>query len=120
MVNTNCLTYEKCAQLLQTGRAKIDGCRAKKLENNTYLYHDGEAFHVRVHQTDVVSILPENTWVLRTGGWYTKLTSERINTYAPVQIWKHRGDWFYTIGGATFEFKNGVRISKEDIVEELI
>lgn len=120
MINENCLTYEKCARLIQTGRSNINGCRAKKLEKNTYLYYDGEAFHVRVHQTDVVSILPENIWILRSGGWYTKLTRERINTYSPVNVWQHDRDWFYTIGGTTFNFENGVRISKEDIIINLL
>lgn len=120
MFNENCLTYERCAEMIKKGRSTIDGCPAKKLAKNTYLYFDGESFHVRLWNTDIVSVLPNNRWILDNGGWWTKLSSERINRYAPVQIRKDRGEWFYVLGDTVFPFERGKEISRDALFEELV
>ena len=120
MFNENCLTYEKCSEMIKKGRAVVDGCKAKKLAKNTYLYFDGESYHVRLWNTDIVSVLPGNRWILDNGGWWTKLSSERINRYAPVQVRKDRGDWFYVLGDTVFPFERGKEISRDALFEELV
>lgn len=120
MINENCLTYAKCTEMIKGGRSKIDNYPAKKLADNTYLYFDGESYHVRLWDTDIVSVLPGNRWILSNGGWWTKLSSERINRYAPVQVRKDRGKWFYVLGDTVFPFENGKEISRDALFEELV
>jgi len=120
MLNYNFLTYDKCIELIKGGRSKIDGYKAKKLGNNTYLYFDGHAYHVRLYRTDIVSVLPQNEWILRSGGWYTPLTKDRINTYNPVRLYQENYEWFFIVGGERHDFYDGIHISKELLVEELL
>lgn len=120
MINENCLTYAKCTEMIKGGRSKIDNYPAKKLAENTYLYFDGESYHVRLWNTDIVSVLPGNRWVLDHGNRKTKLTSERINRYAPVIVQKSRGEWFYVLGGTAFPFECGREISRDALFEELV
>lgn len=116
------LTFNECAVMIKKGRSTVDGFPARKLKKNTYLYYDGNSFHVRLYNTDVVSILPKNAWVIRSGGWRTPLTKDRIHEYAPVRISQAKNTWYYSIGSGRklFDFSEGVLISAEHIVEEYI
>src|SRR5208337_4674554 len=70
---------------------------SRKLENHTYLIHYHENPHyigVRLHQTDVVKYWPDGRIELNSGGWRTVTTKDRINTYAPVNLWTDKGIWY--------------------------
>jgi hypothetical protein len=55
---------------------------------------------VRLHSTDVVRIEPTRGgatfYTLRTGGWATSTTKDRINEYGPVHIYQEKGLWRLT------------------------
>jgi hypothetical protein len=72
----------------------LSGRDRRKLENNTYLERRGLDFAVRLHSTDVVTIHPDGTYTLRTGGWKTVTTKDRINRYSPVRISQVKFEWF--------------------------
>lgn len=59
----------------------------RKVANNTYarILDDGSVAF-RLHDTDIVVIHPDDTATLRTGGWYTYTTRDRLNQYAPVRV----------------------------------
>jgi hypothetical protein len=67
----------------------------RKVGNNTHarITHDGSVAFT-LHGTDVVTIHPDNTATLRTGGWYSVTTKDRMNLYAPVYVYQRKGDWF--------------------------
>ena len=60
-------------------------CRERRrLDNNTYLERrDGETIAIRLHRTDVLSLMADGHIVIRTGGWHTVTTRDRINRYLP-------------------------------------
>jgi len=63
---------------------KHGGNERKKLANNTYLIRRSEdRIAVQVHETDVVIYRSDGTLEVRTGGWYSKLTCQRITSYTP-------------------------------------
>lgn len=67
---------------------------SKKLGNNTYLVRQGNSFGVRLHNTIVVTIHPDNTYTLNSGGWRTVTTKARINEYCPVRVYQNKQNWY--------------------------
>jgi len=82
------LTYPECAEKLKRARGR------GKLANNTYLRKEQDGtFRIRLHDTDVVHVLPNGHYRLYTGGWRTLVTKNRINTYSPVHVAAYQGTW---------------------------
>jgi len=93
------LTYAEAKEMMSRAR---DGRR--KLANNTYLeirtpdwqsapYGEGIDYAVRLHGTDVVTLHPDGSYTLDSGGWQTPTTKERINRFAPVAVWAVKRRW---------------------------
>ena len=72
--------------------------QSRKLQNNTYLQRRGENIAVLLHETDVVTYLPDGSCVLDSGGWRTVTTKARMNDYAPCWIFSDKGVWFVSDG----------------------
>jgi len=82
------LTYQECLDLTKKKPTK-------KLENNTYLDTlEAGNFGVKLHNTYIVIVSPDETYELNSGGYRTVTTKDRINKYAPVRIWQERGIWY--------------------------
>lgn len=81
----------------------------RKVGNNTYarILDDG-AVAIRLHNTDVVTIHPDNTVTLRTGGWQTSTTKDRINQYSPVRVYQRKYEWYITLNGKEYPFMEGM------------
>lgn len=85
------LTYEEAAALY--ARRRRGSCR-KRLALNTYLhYHDGD-YIVVFHQTPIVNIHSNGCYTVRTGGWATLTTRQRIMQYVPIFIYQQRRRWW--------------------------
>ena len=85
------MTYEKAKELFATARYPEKG---KPVANNTRLFDRGTHFAVRLHETDVVDIYPDGTYRVRTGGWQTVTTKERINSFSPCRVSQTNGVWY--------------------------
>lgn len=90
----------------------------RKLANNTYLEPRGDDLAVKLHDTDVVTIHPDGTLTLNSGGWLTATTKDRMNqalreVEAPLQIRTEKGRWY--IGQWWTEstpFFDGMRVTR--------
>lgn len=87
----------------------------KKLANNTYLHETQDGIAVRLHNTDVVTIHPDNTYTLNSGGWQTFTTKARINEFSPARLGQDKGIWYLYVGaGAGWSkrvaFHDGVKV----------
>ena len=82
---------------------------SKIIENNTLLinYTDGSKAY-RLHNTDVVTV-NKGKFILNSGGWRTKTTKERINTFAPVNMWQEKGVWYLSNG---VPFYDGITVNE--------
>jgi len=115
------LTYEEASRLFDTARSPEKG---KPLANNTRLYKRGDEFEIVLHQTAVVSILPEGKYIIRTGGWNTLTTRDRLNRYAPGRFFTEQGilywvpGWAAGIPGEKIVVEEGMIIGEEGQVYE--
>lgn len=119
------LTYQDARRLMESAR---DPYRGKPLANNTRLFGpdaDG-AYRVQLHCTDVVTLRRNGTCVLRTGGWETVTTADRIRSFGPWQGWgaplpyagrsESRG-WTVTLrDGSPGAFFDGIRVNAAGVV----
>ena len=100
------LTYDKAANLMLKARNGH-----KRLANNTYLRRvDIDNFAVCLHSTDVVTLHPDGSYTLRTGGWQTPTTKDRINEYSPARVSQRKFEWFVRVNGAEAPFFEGMTI----------
>lgn len=94
----------------------------KKLDGNTYLDKVGDDFEVRLHGTAVVTIHPDDSRTLNTGGWFTHTTKDRINNLGikPLgDIHVDKGVWIYTNRNTkdVCAFADGMRVLPTGEVE---
>lgn len=115
------LTYDEARDMMSKAR---NGRR--RLENNTWLEERqagegwagqvngvGSHYAVRLHATDVVTLHPNRSYTLNSGGWRTVTTKARINHYAPGSVGSDRGQWFYYphgYAGTRYCFADGMRV----------
>ena len=92
------MNYTEAQEVFSTAR---DYYKGKPIGNNTRLYKRGNSYAVRLHSTDVVTIHPDDTYTLNSGGWETVTTKQRINQYSPASVYSDRGTWL--VGGCLFE-----------------
>lgn len=86
-------SYADADEIL-TGRCK----ERRKIANNTWLERrDHDQIAVRLHDTDVVTYLPNGSITLNTGGWFTVTTKARINEFSPFGVSSTRGEWSVAI-----------------------
>lgn len=95
------IDYKKAAEILN-GRQK------RKIDNNTYLEQIDEVFVVRLYNTDIIKIYPDNTQVLFSGDHKTVTTKKRINDYSFTSLYEEKGKWYLRYGA---EFREGVRVN---------
>jgi hypothetical protein len=114
------LSFKEAASLFAKARSKTRGYRLPGRCGYTRLIQvDADSYAVRLHRTNVVSIHRDGTYTLNTGGWHTKVTRDRINTYSPARLatqnnepyidgrrWKR--DKFV---GPTWEYRDGMRVN---------
>jgi hypothetical protein len=72
--------------------------RQKKKSIRDTAYQEGKLFHVRLWNTNIATINPQHRkMTLRTGGWRTPTTKERLNKLIYPRgytIFQKRGSWF--------------------------
>lgn len=84
------LTYHEAQNQLARGR---NG--RKKIDNNTYLEpRENDCIAVRLHETDIILLRPDNTYILDSGGWQTVTMKQRINEYSPARLSQSKGVWY--------------------------
>jgi len=100
----------KEANAMLSGRC----AQSRKLANNTYLErrHGGD-IAIRLHQTDIITMHPDGSTTLKTGGWRTMTTSARMNENLDgFFILKKGGIWYLARNWDDFShpFREGMRI----------
>ena len=83
-----------------------------KTYNTEVRFHDGRII-VRLHSTDIVDVDTKNNSItLRTGGWETVTTKERMNAVlrafkSPYHVYQHKYEWYVASYAQEFPF-NGI------------
>jgi hypothetical protein len=85
--------------------------------------HDNGDVGIILHATEVVTIHADGTYTLRSGGWRTLTTKDRMNTYCPYRVTQCKGEWSVSHYDGethhTIEYFNGMRISR-DMFNQLV
>lgn len=104
-------TFETAKQYLAKARNQSKG---RPIANNTRLISHGNGYGVKLHNTVVVAINRDGTFTLDNGGWFTRTTLDRINSYAPVRIVQRNHVWYVAgINGDILGlYFNGMRVDR--------
>lgn len=79
----------------QTALKTLNGRKSSKIGNHTYLLAlDNGNVAIQLHWTHVITITPDNKYILNSGGYRTATTKNRINQYAPVNLCQKKGVWY--------------------------
>ena len=93
----------------KTASEKLGKLDRAKIAHNTYLERrSGGGIGLRLHSTDVVTWWPDGRVTLNSGGWKTATTKDRIG-YA-ARIHQERGQWYVTVRGKCYLFRDGMTI----------
>lgn len=101
---------------------------SKKVGNNTYLLLHaaipGEAIHLRLHDTFVMTWFADGKVELNSGGWRTVTTKARINEFWPGLyvgnrggIEQEKGVWYVRWNGKRYVFEEHMRLLPNGRVE---
>lgn len=84
--------------------------KGKLIQNNTRLYRDhNDNVCIRLHKTDVLTFYPDGRIRIATGGWYSRTTKDRINTYLhDVSVFSKNGEWIVSVDSKWYEFENNM------------
>lgn len=90
-----------------TAKELLKNRDGKKLENNTYLSKGEENIYIRLHDTNIITFLPNGRTILNSGGYKTATTKDRMNKYLPhpFQIYREQNEW-YLYGKTSVSFWN--------------
>jgi hypothetical protein len=111
------LTYEKAQEML--AKRSI-----RKLARNTYLRQEGDNVVIKLHNTDVITISPNDIYTLNSGGWRTPTTKERFNTFSPANVSQEKSAWYITEGKwptpwderKVVPYADGIQVNRQGIV----
>lgn len=72
----------------------------RKLHTNIYLERDGDLFHVRYYDTDVLTFRPDGVVIVSHGGFITRSTADTINSFGPegLNVRMSKGQFFVSFG----------------------
>lgn len=80
----------------------------KKIGCNTTLRLEYGNIVIKYHATDIITITPENKYILNCKGWRSGSTKLRLNKYTPVRIFQKNFEWFVYTNGQTITYHDGI------------
>lgn len=113
------MNYTQALDKLNTGRKKD----SKKLANNTYLQKRENSIAIKLHNTDIITFNPDNSFILNTNGWKTVTSKDRINTYLPInfRLIQEKSIWYLCNNGNKYYYEDNMLInSNEEIDKKLL
>ena len=90
----------------------------RKRANNTveYATKDGTRY-IRLHDTDIITFLPNGDIMLDSGGWQTVTTKDRMNRFLDCgKICQERKIWYLWMKDKKYTYKDGMVIHEDGSV----
>jgi len=94
----------------EAGEADDDENPEIKIANNSYVRKEGDAYVIKLHDTDIIKVLPKDFYILNNGDYFTPLTKDRIEIWTPANI-SAAGKGKWKIGDT--DYYNGILINKK-------
>lgn len=104
----NVIGYER-------GLALVGKKTRRKIANHTFLWKCGNGnLVIRHHETDIITIRPDDTWVLDRGGFPTPTTTARFNKFTPATVkTKASVQYLIPVGGPEIKFFDRIVVDKQ-------
>lgn len=84
----------------QEATRKLDSINRAKIGNNTWLEREPgkRNVHIVLHNTRIITLHQDGSYTMRTGGWRSHTTKDRLNGYlgtgASISIFQKNHEWF--------------------------
>lgn len=104
-------TFNEARSAFARARDKDKGYVLPGRLGQTRLVKTTKGYGIKYCQTVVVEILPDNTYVLNTGGYLTHTTKERINRYSSVYLVQRNFVWYLGYDKGAVPFFDGMRVN---------
>lgn len=93
----------------------------KKIGNNTFLVRlEPNVLGIRLHSTYIIEIDPTDIMKLKTKGWWSRTTKDRLNQFLGcrgVGIYQKNNNWFIKGLNGVFQFDDGIMVTADgDII----
>ena len=84
-------SYDDALECMRHARNQRDG---RPIDNHTrLLWGSNRSLCIRFHKTDVLTYYENGDLDVYNGGWFTKTTRERIESYSTVRLGTYDGRW---------------------------
>ncbi len=94
------MTHEKATAYLSKGRDKT---RRPLKGRSSEMLSRPNGIAIKYHATDVVTLHPDGSATLQSGGYRTATTKERINEYSPARVHQAGGLWYMRDGSLFYD-----------------
>lgn len=104
--NPTPFNYAKACEIIST--SKNPGF--VPISNSVALEWDGTRHHLVLYKTRIITINPDNTHTIRTGGYRTRTTQERLSRYGYHIIKVRKGEWFVSLPQGDIPFEEDMTL----------
>jgi len=97
----------------------LKGRDSAKLGNNTVVKRtEGGRIAVYLHRTPIIEYNLDGVITLRSGGWRTSTTKQRINELMPAGFGLHQAkhEWYVTTPRGQYEFYDGMELQSDGLL----
>jgi len=112
MTNLTCsnANYESLSEFL--GKKE-----SKKIGNNTFLERlQPNVLGIRLHGTHIIEIDPTDIMKLKTNGWWSRTTKDRLNQFLGcrgVSIYQKDNNWTIKGMNGSFQFNDDIMVTSD-------
>lgn len=94
-------------------RELVASTRRGNLGANTTISQRGDDVVIRLYATDIITYHPDDTITLNSGGYRTRTTMGRLNSFLSPKATIHakRGKWYITSASGVYPFEDGVTLT---------
>jgi hypothetical protein len=94
---------------------------SKKIGNNTFLERlEPNVLGIRLHNTYIIEIDPTDIMKLKTKGWWSRTTKDRLNQFLNCRgagIYQEKNMWYIKGANGKFEFSENIMVTADgDII----
>jgi hypothetical protein len=103
-------------------RYGVKAHQVKRAGNNSWKIYLEDGLAYVYHRTEVVRVALNGSVTLKTGGWDTVTTKDRLNRYQDLcRVYSERGEWRVRVyGGRAYPFSGGMTITKDgQVLDEM-
>lgn len=100
------MTYAMACEIISTNKVPV----TVPITDSVSLEWDGIIHHLVLYKTRIITINPDNTHTIRTGGYRSRTTQERLSRYGHHIIKVRKGEWFVSLPQGDIPFEEDMTL----------